>query len=134
MWWFVLNWEITFYKVMVCVLCLSLMFLETAFAVCVGCMIYKMILNKNPHLCPGGTCELRQREAIQTFNPIQGTIAIITAIALTSGVYLFLAKTESKTFFGQFLHDAVLTKTQLKKEENQKYQKELNKEFENDNF
>ncbi len=134
MWWFVLNWEITFYKVMVCVLCLSLMFLEGAFAICVGCMIYKLILREDPQHCPGGACEIRRREPIQTFNPIQGSIAIITIVALTSGIYLFLAKTESKTFFGQFLHDAVLTKTQLKKEEDQKYQKEINKEFENDNF
>ena len=41
MWWFVLHWDITFYKVMVCVLCLALMFLEAAFSICVGCMIYK---------------------------------------------------------------------------------------------
>lgn len=134
MWWFVLNWEITFYKVMVCVLCLSLMFLEGAFSICIGCMIYKMILREDPRHCPGGTCEIRQREASQTFNPIQGTIAIITAIALASGVYLFLAKTESKTFFGQFLHEAVLSKVELKKEEDQKYQREADKAFENDNF
>ena len=134
MWWFVLHWDITFYKVMVCVLCLSLMFLEAAFAICVGCMIYKMILREDPSHCPGGVCEIRKREQIQMFNPLQGFIAIITIVALISGVYLFLAKTESKTFFGEFLHEAVLTKEQLKKEEEIKYKKELEKEFNDDDF
>ncbi|WP_457750105.1 DUF4395 domain-containing protein [Sulfurimonas sp.] len=132
--WFVLHWDITFYKVMICVLCLSLMFLETAFGICVGCMIYKAIVREKPTYCPGGVCEIQKKDPIQTFNPIQKFIVGITAIAIISGVYLFLAKTESKTFFGQFLHEAILTKTQLKKEEDLKYQKEMDQEFNNDDF
>lgn len=50
-------------------------------------------------------------------------------IALVTGIYLFLAKTESKTFFGEFLHEAILTKEQLQKEKDEEYQKELDKEF-----
>ncbi|QOP46612.1 DUF4395 domain-containing protein [Sulfurimonas paralvinellae] len=132
--WFVLHWDITFYKVMLCVLCLTLMFLETAFGVCVGCMIYKWITRKNPEHCPGGVCEMRVKEPIQRFNPIQATIAIVTAVALFAGIYLFLAKTESKTFFGQFLHEAVLTKAQLQKEEDEKFERESAGAFENDDF
>jgi len=134
MYWFVLHWDITFYKVMICVLCLTLMFLEAAFAICVGCMIYKTIIRKVPEHCPGGVCEIKQREPIQNFNHMQATIAIITAIALVTGIYLFLAKTESKTFFGEFLHEAVLTKAQLQKEKDEKYQRELEKEFGDDDF
>jgi len=132
MYWFVLNWDITFYKVMVCVLCLSMMFLESAFSICIGCMIYKAIVDKDPQHCPGGRCEIKQREAIQKFNPIQATIGIVTAIALTVGIYLFLAKTESKTFFGEFLHEAVLTKVQLQKQKDEIFQREMEKEFEDD--
>ncbi|MBA1433468.1 MAG: DUF4395 domain-containing protein [Epsilonproteobacteria bacterium] len=132
--WFVLHWDITFYKVMICVLCLTLMFLEAAFGICVGCMIYKAMTSKDPEHCPGGVCEIKQREPIQQFNPIQATIATITTIALVAGVYLFLAKTESKTFFGEFLHEAVLTKAQLQKEKDEKYQRELEKEFGDDDF
>ena len=134
MWWFVLHWDITFYKVMVCVLCLTLMFLEAAFSICVGCMIYKWIVREDPRHCPGGVCEIRQKEPVQQFNPIQATIATITTIALIVGIYLFLAKTESKTFFGQFLHELVLTKEQLKKEQDEKFEKELDREFESDDF
>ena len=132
--WFVLHWDITFYKVLICVLCLTLMFLETAFGICVGCMIYKALLQKDPEHCPGGVCEIQRKEPIQRFNPVQAVIASITFIGLLVGIYLFLAKTESKTFFGEFLHEAVLTKQQLKKEEDAKYQRELDKAFEEDDF
>ena len=134
LYWFVWHWDITFYKVLICILCLTLMFLEAAFAICVGCMIYKSITRNDPQHCPGGTCEIRQLDPIQKFNPLQATIATITAAALILGIYLFLAKTESKTFFGEFLHEAVLTKAQLQKEKDEKYQRELEKEFGDDDF
>ena len=134
LYWFVLNWDITFYKVMICVLCLTLMTLESAFSICVGCMIYKAITREDPEHCPGGVCELRQKEPIQMFNPLQKVIAALAAIGLVVGIYLFLAKTESKTFFGQFLHEAVLTKAQLQKEQDEAYQRELEKEFGDDDF
>jgi len=132
LYWFVFNWDITFYKVMICVLCLTLMTLESAFSICVGCIIYKAIVDRNPQHCPGGVCEIKQREPIQMFNPLQAFIAIITAVGLATGVYLFLAKTESKTFFGEFLHEAVLTKEQLKKEKEAEFQKAMEAEFGDD--
>jgi len=132
MWWFVIHWDITFYKVMICVLCLTLMFLESAFSMCVGCMIYKLIVREDPKHCPGGVCEIKQREPSQMFNPIQATIAIVATLFFLLATYLFLAKTESKTFFGEFLHEAVLTKAQLKKEEDAAFQRASEKEFGDD--
>jgi len=132
--WFVIHWDITFYKVLICVLCLALMFLESAFSVCVGCMIYKAITREDPKHCPGGTCEMRIKEPIQRFNPMQKLVAGITIIALISGIYLALAKLEPKTFFGAFLHEAVLTKQQLQKEKDLAFQKESEKEFGDDDF
>lgn len=131
-WWFVLNWDITFYKVLICVLCASLMFLESAFSICVGCIIYEAITRKHAQYCPGGVCEIRKKEPIQTFNPIQKVITALTMIGLVVGTYLFLAYEEPKTFFGEFLHEAVLTKAQLKKEQDEAYQRELDKEFGDD--
>ena len=134
MWWFVLNWDITFYKVLVCVLCLTLMFLETAFSICVGCMIYKMIMKEDPQYCPGGVCEIKQREPIQTFNLMQKIIATLTFVGLLTGIYLFLAKTESKTFFGEFLHELVLTPAQLKAEEEKKLEADFNSDDDDEDF
>ena len=131
--WFVLHWDITFYKVLICVLCATLMFLESAFSICVGCLIYKAITKKDPQYCPGGVCEIREKEPLQTFNIAQKMITALTMIGLFVGIYLFLAHTEPKTFFGEFLHEAVLTKAQLKKEKDDEYQKEADKEFEDTN-
>lgn len=132
--WFVLHWDITFYKVMICVLCLTLMFFEAAFGICLGCMLYKVFSKDDPSHCPGGVCEVKMKEPIQRFNPLQASIAIGVFIGLLLGTYLFLAKTESKTFFGDFLHQAVLTQEQLKVESDLEYQKELDKEFGADDF
>lgn len=132
LYWFVLQWDITFYKVLICVLCLTLMFLEAAFSVCVGCMIYKAILKEDPQHCPGGVCEVKQKEPIQMFNPMQKFIAIITVVALTFGVYSFLVKTESKTFFGLFLHDLVMTQEQLQAQKDALFEKQAASEFDDE--
>ena len=130
--WFVLHWDITFYKVLVCVLCIVLMFLESAFSICVGCSLYKPITRKDPSHCPGGVCEIQKKEPIQMFNKVQKVIATVTFIALLSGTYLFFAKVNSQTFFGQFLHEMVLTKEQLKIEKEEEYKRASEKEFGDD--
>lgn len=129
MWWFVLHWELTFYKVMLCVLCLLLTFLESAFSICVGCIIYKWIIKEDPKHCPGGVCEVRTKDPIQTFSPVQAIIAMTAAIGLIIGTYLFLAYEEPKTFFGEFLHEAVLTDAQLQAEKDAAFEKEMAAEF-----
>ena len=126
--WFVLHWDITFYKVLICVLCLGLLFMESALSICVGCKLYTFFTRKKAQHCPGGVCEVRTKEPIQTFNLAQKIIATAISIALAVGLYLFMAKTESKTFFGEFLHELVLTKAQLNAEKEAK----LDAEFEND--
>jgi len=130
MYWFVIHWDITFYKILLCVLCLTLMFLEAAFSICVGCQIYKAITKEEPQHCPGGVCEIRTKDPIQKFNMRQKIITLLTFIGLIIGSYLFLAKTESKTYFGEFLHKIVLTQAQLDSEQ----EKKMAKEFDNEDF
>jgi hypothetical protein len=48
-----------------CLTCILLLFFETAFGICVGCRIYNAIWPGQAQLCPGGTCEIRQRAPIQ---------------------------------------------------------------------
>jgi hypothetical protein len=40
-----------------CGFCLALMFLETAFGICIGCELYRVFSKKPPLLCPGDVCE-----------------------------------------------------------------------------
>jgi len=126
LYWFVLHWDITFNKVLICVLCLTLLFMEAALSICVGCKLYTLFTRKQAQNCPGGVCEVRTKEPIQTFNFVQKMISVIIMIALTVGIYLFLAKTESKTFFGEYLHELVLTKKQIAVENEAKMDAEFN--------
>lgn len=42
-----------------CGLCLSFLFVETAFGFCVGCSLQRLISRSTPQYCPGGTCATR---------------------------------------------------------------------------
>ncbi len=129
--WFVFHWDINFYRVLLCILCLTVVFLESAFSICVGCILYSFITGEKSKYCPGGACELEIKEPIQTFSPIQKVIVSLMIVILVGGSYIFVAKSEPKTFFGEFLHEMVLTKAQLQKEKEVEDAK-LDKEFEND--
>lgn len=39
-----------------CGLCLGVLFLETAFGICVGCVLYKRFSRSKPLYCPGDSC------------------------------------------------------------------------------
>lgn len=130
--WFVLNWYMDFYKVMLCVVCLALTFMEAAFSICLGCKLYNYITKTSAKYCPGGVCETHRKDPSQTFNPLQASIAIITFSALIIGIYLFLANTESRTYFGEYLNELVLTDEQIKAREDAKYEAQMAAEFKDD--
>lgn len=78
MFWLVVVVEMmTPVKIYICTACLILLFSETAFGICIGCVLYNLIRKTPPTLCPGGVCEVRQKEEIQRINPIQTTIAVL---------------------------------------------------------
>ena len=76
-------------KIYICTACLILLFSETAFGICIGCVLYNLIRKTPPTLCPGGVCEVRQKEEIQRINPIQATIAVL-ALGV-AGFFLYRA-------------------------------------------
>ena len=54
----VLNNVIGPINLIVCSLCLILLFFETAFGICIGCKIYNLFNKEKAQHCPGGVCEL----------------------------------------------------------------------------
>jgi len=132
--WFVLNWYMDFYKVLLCVVCLALTFMEAAFSICIGCKIYNYVTKTSPKYCPGGACETHIKDKTQQFNPLQASIAIITFSALLIGIYLFLGNTESRTHFGEYMRELVLTDAQIKAQEEAKYAEQMASEFGDDDF
>lgn len=59
-----------------CVLCLTLLFFETAFGICIGCKLFNLFNKEKAQLCPGNVCEIKDREPIQIVELSQGVIAI----------------------------------------------------------
>ncbi len=45
-------------NLIVCSLCLLLLFFETAFGICIGCHVYNWFNKDKAQLCPGGFCEI----------------------------------------------------------------------------
>jgi len=45
-------------NLIVCAACLTLMFFEAAFGICLGCKIYNALSPEKAQHCPGGSCEL----------------------------------------------------------------------------
>jgi len=56
------------YVLLFCGFCLSLMFLETAFGICVGCELYRVFAKEKPQLCPGDVCDYTPPTRRSLFN------------------------------------------------------------------
>lgn len=67
---------------LVCLTCMALLFFETAFGICLGCMIYNAISKDQAQLCPGGVCEVLTKDDIQKISLAQVLALGMFAIAL----------------------------------------------------
>jgi hypothetical protein len=53
-------------NMIVCSICLLLLFFEAAFGICVGCKVYNWFNKEAAQLCPGGSCELAPAQHSRT--------------------------------------------------------------------
>ena len=70
-------------NLLVCSICLTLLFFETAFGICIGCKIYNLFNKEKAQLCPGGVCEI---PAEQTMSTSFAQTAIVIAFAVAVGI------------------------------------------------
>jgi hypothetical protein len=72
-------------NLLVCAVCLTLMFFETAFGICIGCKLYGWLQRKAPQACPGGACEVAPDPRLQPRWP-QGAVvlAFLGVVAATA--------------------------------------------------
>ena len=127
----VIHWQPNPMKVFICIICLLLLFAESAFSICVGCKLYNIILKSAPSHCPGGVCEIRKKEKIQTFNAAQKFIVVLTFLVITVSFYNYFFKLENKTHIGKVMSVMLMSDEELKALEEAAYEKEL-ADFEND--
>jgi hypothetical protein len=76
----------------ICLVCLTVLFLETSFGICLGCTIYNWFNKEKAKLCPGGACELQIKQKIQQITPVQIVIVIafVVFMILISRFFLVL--------------------------------------------
>lgn len=81
---------ITMMRLGVCLICLSLLFLESSFGICLGCILYDM-LNIKLNRCPGGICEVQK---IKPYNS-KKLLLLIGFIFLFIVTYMYLEGQEN---------------------------------------
>jgi uncharacterized membrane protein len=79
-------------KIAICLLCLAFLFSESAFGICIGCMLYHWVYHTSPQYCPGNVCHVKQKEEIQKVSKVQ--LAIVSIV-------LFIVSTVSYASIGQ---------------------------------
>lgn len=70
-------------KIAICLLCIAFLFSETAFGICLGCIVYTKLQTTKPLYCPGNVCEVKTKEKIQQFSKQQ----MISLILFFTGLY-----------------------------------------------
>jgi hypothetical protein len=75
-------------NMLICVTCLTLLFFETAFGICIGCILYRVVLRRETELCPGGACEVKVKHPVQLTSGRQLAALAVVALVLAgaSGV------------------------------------------------
>ncbi len=71
-----------------CLLCLLLLFLESAFGICVACWMYGLIYKEKAELCPGEVCEVKDRHEIQKTTTSQLFVLLGLAIFVALAIFL----------------------------------------------
>ena len=72
-------------NMLVCATCLTLMFFESAFGICIGCKIYNTLPNRQAQHCAGGACEVFTPHPSQTVGA-GGTAIVLLFLALVGVV------------------------------------------------
>jgi D-alanyl-lipoteichoic acid acyltransferase DltB (MBOAT superfamily) len=72
----------------ICGLCLLLLFIESAFGICLGCKVYNIFDKEQAQYCAGGVCEVRAKEEIQKVNLWQIFSVLVLVVILFITPYL----------------------------------------------
>lgn len=60
----------------ICLICLTFLFFETSFGICLGCKFYPMFHKEKARYCPGEVCEAKARQDIQKTSGVQMLVVL----------------------------------------------------------
>jgi hypothetical protein len=72
-----------------CLLCLIFLFFESAFGICLGCKVYRMMYGEKAQYCPGEVCDVKSRQPIQHTSRTQLTIVFAFIVVIFLMVRFF---------------------------------------------
>ena len=79
----VLNNVVGPINMLVCGVCLTLMFFEAAFGICIGCKLYNAFNKDKAQLCPGGVCEVPTANAPSTSLAQMAVVLVFAGLGAT---------------------------------------------------
>lgn len=59
-----------------CLVCLIFLFFESAFGICLGCLVYKWFYKEKAQYCPGEICDVKDKQDIQRVSLDQVLIVV----------------------------------------------------------
>lgn len=84
----------------ICAVCIILLFLESSFGICLGCVVYNKILHQELTLCPGDSCEIRFKEPIQYVGWRQITTLVLFTVVMYGALHQMRLQNQAHAHHG----------------------------------
>ena len=75
--------------VSICVICLVFLFFETAFGICLGCLVYPLFFKQKPLYCVGGDCASKMKQDIQRTSASQVAVGLTAILFILTIILIF---------------------------------------------
>ena len=72
-----------------CLVCLVFLFFESAFGICLGCLVYNWVYKKQALYCAGEACEVGTKQAIQKTSKAQVLIVFGSIVFVLLAIIFF---------------------------------------------
>jgi hypothetical protein len=109
---------------------MALLFFESAFSICLGCKIFNLVKKEKATHCPGDVCEMKIKEPIQKFDPVQKVILVVTVVVMVYGAYAYMVKLPDRTNLTKKIKRMMTSDAELQRIEDEK----ADREFEQEDF
>ena len=72
-----------------CFVCMSFLFMETAFGICAGCFVYQLFHTKKARYCPENQCTPKSKRTVQQTSPAQLFVLFSFLLLVSLTIVLF---------------------------------------------
>lgn len=95
---------------LICMICLLFLLFESAFGICLGCIIYKIVYRKNAEYCPGETCDVKSKEETQktSLTQIVAVLCFIIWVLIVSYIFNDTFRKKPHDLFGEKVKISIL--------------------------